>query len=346
MNLLYLTETDDMVEKLSEKGLPGVLLMIVIILALFSLAMLSQIIVHETGHLIFGLITGHKFMSFQILNLFIFKKNGKLCIKCKKRNGTTAQCLMMPKDMDHSSLCVFGGVLANTFSGIMALPVFFITDNYATRVFLLSFFVSGVITQVINTAPSHNFMNDGYIYRAILWDRQARKSHYCQILIAKALMDGLDYSQMPEEWFQIPENASLTEALTACHKLYCYYRLLAIGNYDQAKKCIDELYAASGFLPDEIKKDIYLENFYMFMISVGENPSVQEKILISLKYKNLKNIFQARDKNANILRIYLTYKKLMHNPDTDPQEEYNKAAPFSIFQGDMAFNRQLISNIE
>lgn len=40
----------------------------------FYVAMLIQVIIHECGHLIFGVISGYKFLSIRFFNLTLIKK--------------------------------------------------------------------------------------------------------------------------------------------------------------------------------------------------------------------------------------------------------------------------------
>lgn len=47
------------------------------ILGIF-VAFFLHIIVHETGHLVFGLLTGYKFSSFRIASFMWLKENGQL----------------------------------------------------------------------------------------------------------------------------------------------------------------------------------------------------------------------------------------------------------------------------
>ena len=57
-----------------------------------------QIIIHEAGHLVTGLLSGYKFVSFRIFNYTILKTKGKLKIKKFGIAGTGGQCLMTPPD--------------------------------------------------------------------------------------------------------------------------------------------------------------------------------------------------------------------------------------------------------
>ena len=53
---------------------------IILILSIYP-ALFFHIIVHEAGHLVFGLLTGYKFSSFRIASFMWLKENGKLKLK-------------------------------------------------------------------------------------------------------------------------------------------------------------------------------------------------------------------------------------------------------------------------
>ena len=56
-----------------------------------------QIIVHEAGHLVFGLLTGYKFVSFRVFDFKLEKdSNNKFKLRLQHMRGTLGQCLMKP----------------------------------------------------------------------------------------------------------------------------------------------------------------------------------------------------------------------------------------------------------
>lgn len=67
-------------------------------LAGFCVSFALQTILHETGHLIGGLLTGYKFCSFRIGNLQLQRENGALRFRRLKLAGTGGQCLMTPPE--------------------------------------------------------------------------------------------------------------------------------------------------------------------------------------------------------------------------------------------------------
>ena len=54
------------------------------------------VIIHEAGHLVCGLRSGYKFVSFRMMNLTFIRVDGKIRIKRYSIAGTGGQCLLLP----------------------------------------------------------------------------------------------------------------------------------------------------------------------------------------------------------------------------------------------------------
>lgn len=67
----------------SEKGLFSEIIPLALMLIGTYAAILIQLIIHEAGHLIFGLMTGYRFNSFRVSNLMWVKLDGRIqCRSC------------------------------------------------------------------------------------------------------------------------------------------------------------------------------------------------------------------------------------------------------------------------
>lgn len=62
-------------------------------------AILVHVIIHEAGHLVFGLLSGYKFSSFRIFSFMWVKEGDKISVRRLSIAGTGGQCLMSPPDM-------------------------------------------------------------------------------------------------------------------------------------------------------------------------------------------------------------------------------------------------------
>ena len=191
--------------------------MVVTMIASFMaviLALVLQTLIHEAGHLVFGLLTGYRFVSFRIFNLTIINKAGKFAFRRFSVLGTAGQCLMsppanIPLHQAPYALYNLGGVIANITVATIALAALLLVDraNYGPfMIMFLSFTVlSGLVLTFLNGIPMKigGMPNDGF--NGLYLGRSAN-SRVCfgrQLLINEQLQNGIRLGDMPDEWFEI-----------------------------------------------------------------------------------------------------------------------------------------------
>lgn len=136
----------------------------------FYLSYVLQIVIHEGGHLIGGLLSKWDFISFRIGTFaFVKDENNKIILKRMKIQGTGGQCLMCPPKIDPENCPYFlynlAGGLANLILGAIALLIcYFLPDNFFKLAFLEPFGVMGVYLAATNLIPLRigGVQNDGY----------------------------------------------------------------------------------------------------------------------------------------------------------------------------------------
>ena len=134
--------------------LQGVIVLVIIMYA----AYIVQIIIHEAGHLIFGLLTGYKFSSFRIFSFMWVKENGKLKLKHLSLAGTGGQCLMTPPELINGKypylLYNLGGSITNMITACIFFVIYIALHNYLfLSYFLLMLSLLGVVSAIINGVP-------------------------------------------------------------------------------------------------------------------------------------------------------------------------------------------------
>ena len=65
-----------------------------------AIAFVLHIIVHEGGHLVGGLLTGYRFVSFRIFSLTLLRRDGRYIVRRFNIPGTGGQCIMLPPEGD------------------------------------------------------------------------------------------------------------------------------------------------------------------------------------------------------------------------------------------------------
>ena len=225
--------------------------------AAFLLALLAQITLHEGGHLVCGLRSGYRFCSFRVGSLMWMRADdGRLRLRRLRLAGTGGQCLMAPPDMVDGRLPVtlynFGGALANLLTAVLALALY----GPARRVpllaaFLLFLAVIGGFTAAMNGIPLRlgNIDNDGRNALSLGHDPAALRAFWVQMKVAEAQARGLRLRDMPEDWFSMPGDEALQNAMTAAQGVLVCNRLVDEGRLAEADWAIAHLLAGSRGLP-------------------------------------------------------------------------------------------------
>ena len=150
---------------------------IILLLIAGVIAFILHIIVHEAGHLVFGLLSGYKFISFRVFDFKIIKdENGKFKIRFERVAGTGGQCLMRPPEYVEGKfkykLYLLGGVIFNI---VFSIAFWLILPSYYTLLFALI----GFALAFLNLIPMG--FNDGMTYYHASKDETTRYILYLQL---------------------------------------------------------------------------------------------------------------------------------------------------------------------
>ena len=150
---------------------------IILFLITGVIAFILHIIVHEAGHLVFGLLSGYKFVSFRVFDFKIIKdENGKLSFRYEKIAGTGGQCLMRATEYVEGKfkykLYLLGGVIFNV---LFSIVFWLILPSYYTLLFALI----GFTLAFLNLIPMG--FNDGMTFYHASKDETTRFVLYLQL---------------------------------------------------------------------------------------------------------------------------------------------------------------------
>jgi len=112
----------------ASEGIQGSLVGFIVFMGFFAILLLAglvHIVLHEAGHLLFGLLSGYRFLSFRIGSFVLIRDQGQFKIRRFNIPGTAGQCLMIPPPMNDGNypfvLYNLGGGLVNLLLGLPAL---------------------------------------------------------------------------------------------------------------------------------------------------------------------------------------------------------------------------------
>lgn len=197
--------------------LPAMALML---LGLYVVVQL-QAVIHEGGHLIFGLLTGYRFVSFRIGSLMLLRTEQGLKLKRFSLAGTGGQCLLSPPGTLGENmpfmLYHFGGVIMNLLTALVSLILCFSLRSVPfLSLMLLSSGVFGLFLAITNGVPMKGIVNnDGHNALSMRRDSAARRSMWIQLMGNAMLAQGKNVLDMPEEWFILPDNKQLLNSVIA-----------------------------------------------------------------------------------------------------------------------------------
>ena len=179
-----------------------------LLLAGMYLVMFLHIIVHEAGHLVFGLLTGYRFSSFRIGSFMLVKERGQLRFKRMSLAGTGGQCLLCPPELQDGKipyvLYNLGGSLLNLVLSLLCFLLYLLWRGvpYLSPLLLMST-VIGVFFALSNGIPlrMNGVDNDGRNALSLGKDAEALRAFWVQMKINEQTASGLRLRDMPEEWF-------------------------------------------------------------------------------------------------------------------------------------------------
>lgn len=206
-----------------------------------------QVIIHECGHLVFGLISGYKFVSIRVSRFTLIRDNGKFRMKRFFVEGTGGQCLMDPPGMEEGTpyiLYNLGGVLFNFLSVLICIAVFGLFDSlFPLSFFLLTMILFGISAMFFNGVPMRigGIANDAYNIQLLKNDEIARKAFFLQLRVNSLLSGGIRMKDMPEEWFILPADADPGNYLHASVRIMEGSRYMDKLDFDGAYTCFDSI---------------------------------------------------------------------------------------------------------
>ncbi len=291
----------------------GAMLVLYSGLAMCLVSIFLNVIIHEAGHLIFGLLTGYSFLSFRIFSLTFVKEQGRL--RCRKFSapGTSGQCLMIPpaktvKPLPYR-LYNYGGVIMNFLISLLAiLPmVLFPGIPFAVDFLLGGFAAGGIMIGAMNGLPLKAFgiANDGYNVRSMKRDATARSSFRRQLELVAEQSVGIRLKDMPEEWFQLPAEADLTNVMNAYIRYMAFVRELDRLDFTAAQSCLEQLVPALPRLPLSYRN---VTNLGFLFLTVLKGASGEEIERYNTKQSKL--LIKSAKNEINIRRIAYAYYKL------------------------------------
>ena len=203
-----------------------------------------HILIHEGGHLVCGLLSGYKFVSYRVGSLILMKSNGRYYLKKFNIPGTGGQCLLDPPEADEDGrypvkLYNLGGGLANFLFAGVAVIGGILTENGPMGMVLLTFAVLGIALGLMNLIPTKmsGIANDGYNILSLDKDAVGRKAFWQQMRVNRLSTDGIRLKDMDDALFDLGEVDAEGNPLIDQMKFFWMQRLIDEKRFDEARAC-------------------------------------------------------------------------------------------------------------
>ena len=252
------------------------------VIATMLVSIVFMIVTHELGHLIFGLLTGYRFISFRIFSFMLVKSEGKWAIRRMSIPGTGGQCLMAPPPKKNGKfpfvLYNLGGIL---FCGILSLIPMIIGLSGQKADFRMLFFIFGFVSFVMNlfnAIPTNgkSMLNDATNLKMALASDVAKRAFWNQLEYAALNAQNISSADMPEELFFMPDKKDFSNPLVFWQVLAAVDRAEAMGEYEKAWEtaCFALSYVSS--VAPLFKSVLQMETVYLGSI-LGKDPERTEE---------------------------------------------------------------------
>ncbi|MBR5855760.1 MAG: hypothetical protein IKY70_00630 [Bacteroidales bacterium] len=294
-------------------------------IASFAIAVSVHIVCHEGGHLIAGLLSGYKFISFRIFNFTLLKSNGKYRLKRFKIAGTGGQCLLTPPDRPveeiNTNLYNAGGFLVNLILSAVAITLFFLCSAPLAKTFCFIFALTGLFMAIINGIPVKvgGMTNDGYNIKMLNKNLSAKRAMCIQLWANALIQEGVRPSTMNKEWFETAEeNFDYSDHIQLTTKLMKASYVMDCGNMEEAHQILAEAWNNRDKIIPLFVKEIACELIFT-SLTTGRIEFAKELLTEEIK----KYLEQYRKVMSSKERILFAIELLLNHNTAAAQEILN-----------------------
>lgn len=322
----------------------------VLLFVMIWIAYVLQIVIHEVGHLIFGLFSGYRFASFRVGKWMLLRKNGKLTVKRYFLAGTGGQCLMIPPERKDGNVPVvwffLGGSILNFLFGVASLALaIWVNVSVWVTLFLWLNTAFAFLYALLNGIPMRTNLiaNDGANAVALKKDTLAASEFCRHLLINAKSTEGMRLKDMPDEWFAFPTDEQLKNNAFAEGAVFFCNRLMDEGDFARAEERIKYLLDADSAMVGVHRKLLICD--LMFCELIGERRS---EILGELYTKEQYNFMRSMKEFPSVIRTEYAYAKLYLHDRSKMQllrDAFEKCAKTYPNEGDIHSERELMAYI-
>ena len=245
---------------------------------MFYIGQNIHIVIHELGHLCFGLLTGYRFLAIEFRNIIFVKEEGKIKCHLIKSGYAGGFCMMQAPEYKDGSipfiLLECGGIIANAcFSVIFLVLLLYYKDNSYLSAIFFSLVISGIVIAVMNGIPRKtiSLFTDGYNLRSLLESSKAVRYFWLQTQINSQTISGVRLRDMPDEWFLFSIEEDFSNNMIATIVATTCSRLIDQQLFSEANQLIEQILGMDVNITEMTRRYLICES--LFIEIIGANRS-------------------------------------------------------------------------
>ncbi len=308
---------------------------------------LLHIVIHEGGHLVGGLLSGYRFVSFRVWRFTLVRRQGKFHLGHYHIPGSGGQCLLAPPEGEDAPVMLYNlsGGLANVATAGAALLLAWWWTGMP-RIGAILFALGGLILAGMNLIPLSvgGLMNDGKNACILAQNPAIRRSFLTQLWVVGRQTEGQSLGDMPQEWFVLPEDAPRDNALVGAMDYMIACRRLDEGKFSRASLAMGRL-SKDGALAGIHRDEAALEHIYCGLMLGREIQRVRGQMTPHLEAysKSTEKFFPARPRQA------FAWALLVEGDEAAAAQcrrDFEKLAAHDPYVGELETERRLMAQAE
>lgn len=282
------TSFPEFIDKIRSTNIYEIIITCLVGIGAFILSIAVLITAHEAGHLVGGLLSGYKFISFRIFNFTFLRIDGKIKIKRFAVEGTGGQCLMLPPDLPvdkiPTALYNAGGVIANLLLLLISLPLFlFHLSPIATECLAIFCLTDGILI-LINGFPMKigGIGNDAYNMLYLHKNLLSKRAFVLQLRINAMVQEGMRPKELPGQWFEWEKEIDYRNPIELVIPMMHASRLLDEMKWEEAYRNFNGLYSHREAIMPLLVKEIACELFFCCLLT-GRQAMARDLLDVKLR---------------------------------------------------------------
>ncbi|HEX5351786.1 MAG TPA: hypothetical protein VFW58_09170 [Trichococcus sp.] len=261
------------------------------------LSIYVHIFLHESGHFLFGKLSGYRLVSFQVRRFKYSQADHSLHHRQTASPFLAGQCLMAPPKGDYAELpyrgYLLGGILANALTGALLYSSAFLMELKLGSLFVLFSFVP-VWMALANLLPKGQ--NDGAVLREVSQSLPARKLLFQQLEMARLIEGKVPFADFPDAYFEGLKDAQYQKTfLVDYFYMVAYVRALGELDFEEADSLL-QTFSANRPVEESVYWPVYMMESLFCDALFGRLANAEEKYIQIQAHPLLKRYWIANNR--------------------------------------------------